>query len=724
MHRKFEIFVIFLLITLYSFSQPLPIAQKGVIDLRTFNFNEGKVVELKGEYEFYWHKLYNPADFAKQIIIPDKYITQPGYWTGTIIDSKPIPDTGFATFRLIILANPDKTPVLTLRMGEVLTAYNIWFNGKLIQKIGNVGNKNIFKPKTYSVVVPLNITSEKNELIFQVANYAHRENGIYDMPIVGESYDVLRVLATKFAFDLIIFGIVLIMSFYHFGLFLLHKKNIAALLFAIFAIIIAIRTIFTNNYVFNFFDHSVSWNFTYLVAYISLYTGVPVVFHFFLLLFEEKRYNIILKIAYVIAAVFIVTLFFGSYFYSRLIIYYEGYTLILVAFISFLLFKYIKQKRQGAIIISIGLLAVFATSINDMLYYQNFINSATLFPLGMFILILAQALSLAQIFTNAFIENEILNNELEYNNKHLEDIVKERTKEIEAQKQEIIQKNEELLQINEEINSQKEEIIAQRDLLEDQNIMITESISYASLIQLSLLPSVEEFDKYFESFVLFLPKNVVSGDFYWFSDKNPDYLFFAVGDCTGHGVPGAFISLIGIYLLNTIIIQQQIETPSKILEQLDLLFSKHLHKNISKVPDGMTITLLRFEKKALTTILATGSKQNIFVYNSETNQIDRHKFSSRSIGFHTKASDTEFKDMELILRKDDIIYFTTDGYIDQNNPQRERYGSVNFMKLLSEINNLSINQQKISIIRHFEEFSVGQPQRDDIAVVGFKFLKA
>ncbi|MCS7005924.1 MAG: SpoIIE family protein phosphatase, partial [Cytophagales bacterium] len=171
----------------------------------------------------------------------------------------------------------------------------------------------------------------------------------------------------------------------------------------------------------------------------------------------------------------------------------------------------------------------------------------------------------------------------------------ERTKELQ-------QKQEEILAQNEELQQQREEIMAQRDFIEMKNKELTElnahmsqSIQYASQIQRAILPAEEVIRNYVQDFFLiYLPKDVVSGDFYWFS-KIDNHLFFAAVDCTGHGVPGAFMSMIGNTLLNKIINENKILDPAHILNALNEGIITSLRQRETGNNDGMDVCLCRID---------------------------------------------------------------------------------------------------------------------------------
>ncbi|MBN2520793.1 MAG: GAF domain-containing protein, partial [Bacteroidales bacterium] len=213
------------------------------------------------------------------------------------------------------------------------------------------------------------------------------------------------------------------------------------------------------------------------------------------------------------------------------------------------------------------------------------------------------------------------------------------------------------------------------EIINKQNQHIKSSIEYAKTIQNSILPIEKNVGKYFESLIIYKPKDIVSGDFYWFTtEKNKEgkeLVFFAVVDCTGHGVPGAFMSLIGSRLLNEIVNQKQILNPAQILEFLNIGIQLSLKQDQTDNNDGMDICLCRFERieNEKYKLLFSGAKRPLYIYKNGNTQIQRIPGARKSIGgIRAKRSRLFYTNNETIISKGDIIYLTTDGFVDQNAP--------------------------------------------------------
>jgi len=284
-----------------------------------------------------------------------------------------------------------------------------------------------------------------------------------------------------------------------------------------------------------------------------------------------------------------------------------------------------------------------------------------------------------------------------------------------------------ILQKNEEINSQKDELEIKSKLLEEHNENIKASIRYAKTIQNAILPFQENIDRLFDNFILYLPKDIVSGDFYWFSHycktKNMNSTtFFAVVDCTGHGVPGAFMSMIGSRLLNEIVNEKKIFDTAKILTYLQKGVQKALRQNQTDNHDGMDICLAKIEESENLEYLIsyTGAKRPLYYLDNSFGEIQELKADRMSIGGVNYTKEKEFTVQTINLLKNDLIYFSTDGFIDQNNIERKRLGSKTFVEYLNKIYDSKIEEQGGLLTSFLNNWMGTANQRDDITVVGLK----
>ena len=293
-----------------------------------------------------------------------------------------------------------------------------------------------------------------------------------------------------------------------------------------------------------------------------------------------------------------------------------------------------------------------------------------------------------------------------------------------ALNEKLVQKNNEVEQQAEELQQINIELIQQRDQIQKQNEYITDSISYAQKILLALLPDLCILNNDFEHFLIYKPKDIVSGDFYWYAEYE-DYRFVAIVDCTGHGVPGALLSILGSRLLTEIVIDKGIFETAHILKMLNFAIQKILKQksteaNLDKAQDGMDVCLCRFMKKnEQIEVQFSGAKRPIIYINSKTNEINRIGGSHTGIGGYSNKI-IEFATKEFLINKNDIIILMTDGFIDQNNTQRKRFGTPQFLSILQNNYKLPMKEQKEILENQLVKWQANERQRDDITILALK----
>lgn len=279
---------------------------------------------------------------------------------------------------------------------------------------------------------------------------------------------------------------------------------------------------------------------------------------------------------------------------------------------------------------------------------------------------------------------------------------------------------------NMEIERQKKEIEEQRDLANKQKKRITDSIQYAQRIQKAVLPQQETLAQNLnEYFILYRPKAIVSGDFYWINRKD-NLLIVAAADCTGHGVPGAFMSMLGVAYLNEIVnkisINKHISSlnTDEILNQLREMVITSLHQkgSIDEPKDGMDISLaiIDYEKKKLQ---FSGANNPIYIIRN--NELMHLKADKMPVSYHQKMN-VPFTRQEFNLKINDRIYFFSDGYIDQfGGDKGMKFLAKNFRDLLMDIHQKTMDEQHKILNKTFEEWKGKRAQVDDVLLIGMKF---
>ena len=278
-----------------------------------------------------------------------------------------------------------------------------------------------------------------------------------------------------------------------------------------------------------------------------------------------------------------------------------------------------------------------------------------------------------------------------------------------------IQSRLELAKSKQLIEKKHEEVVNQKQ-------EITDSINYARSIQRSLIPSEEVFNAHFkDSFVFFQPKDIVSGDFYWVYEKN-NLIFYATGDCTGHGVPGGFMTMLGISYLDDIIEVKQVIDPAQILNLMrdKIISTLKQNGNFGENKDGMDITVCCIDKankeltyasanNSLYIVRATGKEKELFVY----------KADKQPCGFYHDYK--SFNTHSVNLKGGDCIYTFSDGYPDQfGGPNGKKFMHKQFKETLMQNSHLNFTEQKSAIANIINAWKGEKEQVDDILVIGVK----
>lgn len=294
--------------------------------------------------------------------------------------------------------------------------------------------------------------------------------------------------------------------------------------------------------------------------------------------------------------------------------------------------------------------------------------------------------------------------------------------------QEVQLRTYQLRQEKEKVEIINKEVTEQKAIIEAKNHDITDSIKYAKNIQEALLPPLQNLhNELKDAFVLYLPKDIVSGDFYWFAKRN-NKRFIASVDCTGHGVPGAFMSIIGNTLLNEIVTEKNITSPAEILNELHLGVKTSLKQSgnsENERRDGMDIALCSLNEEG-TVLEYAGANRPLWFF--KKNKLGEHafemikanKFPIGGLEMENEVKRT-FTNHSFNVEKGDIIYIFSDGYADQfGGSKGKKFMVGNMQKLISEIYNKPIKEQEQLLLKNFLDWKGELEQVDDVLVIGFR----
>lgn len=737
-----------------------------------------------------------------------------------------------------------------------MSAYKCWCNGIEIFTCGNVSD-NALKgiPRQFPIITNLDITKDTTILVFQISNFHHRAGGFFTSPKIGVQEELLIAKIKKIAFDLFLFGSILIMSFYHFGFFYMRREKSAALFFGLFTLILAIRTLFTGSQFIYVIFPGISWFLKYRIEYLTLYLSPIFILYFLYKIYKNDISERFTQIFGILFTLYAFTVLLPTAIFTRLLVTYQIILLLTIIYIFTRLVKTLVRKRMGARILFASVLVFFLTIINDILLTRGLItNTIELVPFGTFVFILGQSLVLARIFTGAFYENEALTLELDYQNKNLEQIVEKRTLEVENQKLSILEINEELTLQNEEIQAINENLEEQkmrlidseekfRSLVEllpeaifemdlhgkliyandefhrklgyeqidikkglscneivffnhkgtnqsfiehinsqfsDHNVLkeleyqilrkdkssfpvllslssvsnsdriayrcvfidisqrvenekkietalkdihkknkdITDSIEYALHIQNAVLPSGDFIASLFDDFfIINKPHSIVSGDFYYFSKKE-EKIVFAISDCTGHGVPGGFMTMLGITQLNEIYNRDEFCAPDKALGMMRKQVIESLNQNITEYgsKDGMDMLLAIFDPQTLKFEFASANQS---LYIIRKGELIIYRGDKMPVGIYRRME--PFTNYEIQLQKGDILYLFTDGIVDLFGGENDRrLYSKGLQELLMNVYTEKLTRQSKMIEAFLLNWQGQNKQTDDMLMIGIR----
>jgi|GEM_PF-433245 len=306
-----------------------------------------------------------------------------------------------------------------------------------------------------------------------------------------------------------------------------------------------------------------------------------------------------------------------------------------------------------------------------------------------------------------FLAIKLRERKLQRDKRILEEAVKQRTATIEEQKN--------------EITTQRDAILQQKNTIEQKNQEITGSIEYAQRIQSALLPKEEQFKQAFsDHLIIFKPRSIVSGDFYWIH-TNQNKVYVTAADCTGHGVPGAFMSMLGISSLNEILSHHR-TTPSnaaEILNQLRSTVKNSLHQTgkTTTTKDGMDMSLCVIDRSQGKLDFA-GAFNPLFIFRNGS--FEKFSGDRMPVGIYHSEKNS-FTNHRLEIHPGDTLYLFSDGYIDQlGGPRHKKFKSKNLMALLQKIYTQPMAEQKAILEQQFEEWKNGNFQVDDVVLLGLR----
>jgi serine phosphatase RsbU (regulator of sigma subunit) len=656
---------------------------------------------LNGSWEFYWGKLLSPEDFKNQSLkeLGGAYLIVPGIWTGQQFKNETLGSYGYGTYRLRIKL--DKTyPTLAVKLFTISTAYKLYINGVLMTTVGKVGtNAQLSIPDYQSQWLIFSPDTQEIEIIIHNSNYHYWKGGLWGSIQLGNKRTIERNHQWSILMDFFLVGGLSLMCLYHIGLYWIRKDDPSLLYFSILCFLVVFRTLNTGEYLMRFVFPDLPWHWIIRLEFLGFFPSVVIFSIYLSSLFPKEKIRFLSYLLFFSTVPFIVLVLLTPVSaFSTLAFPYQILSLVLGLFFLVIIFTAVVRKRSGVWVFLSGFSILLATFVNDVLLNNYVIDSVYLVPLGMYLFIFSQAYLLSLRFYKLYKRVRTLKRKLADSNRNLERAVS--------------QKTQNLKRLNKDLR------------LQYQNTQ--DSINYALRIQKAIFVEQSKIQKaYNEAFILLKPKDIVSGDFYWFaevSDQGHDYCILAVADCTGHGVPGAFMSMIGINALNQMVFDYDLVAPDKILEHMRISIKQTLQQADNQNKDGMDISILVWDKKS-NHIQFSGARRPLIII--QNNEIEIIKGDIINIGGEEISDAKHFTRFEKILDKETQLYLFTDGFQDQfgkGEKKQEKFLFSRFRNLLLEIHVKDMEEQKQDLENSFDSWKQDLEQTDDVLVVGLKII--
>jgi len=614
---------------------------------------------------------------------------------------------------------------LALSMTHYGTAAEIYLDGKLIANYGKVGNSKNSEEAVLTVEskpVPFLIQQPgRHVFAIRFSNFHASEAKIvgitmgkkftFSVDKLSNDYDDITDPSRYSAF-VFYASIFITLAVVHFLFFIFYRQNIINLYYSlyclgIFVLIYFIFVVLTSS------DFQTIMNFSKPFRFIMGALFIPLV-----AMLHKIFYGYFRRIFWVIVIIYaaaLIAAIFGFYSLAKGLMIATLFTtfveIIRVIFVS------VRKRKDGAWIFAMVLLLAPGLSLvcsmlphEINLFGSHFIFNKTPIVIGSLILGLpfSMTLYLARDFAR-------MNKKLKV---QIDEIttLSEKALHQETEKKQILENlNNEL---EDKVILRTQEVMQQKELVEIKNKEITESVIYAKRIQAAILPDIKLMYRHLEqSFVLYIPKDIVSGDFYGFVHKE-DKIIIAAADCTGHGVAGAFMSVIGSSMFNQIINEKNITQPAAILDALNDGIIDSLPQKESDSNDGMDVSILAFDLNKRTVDFAGANRPMWLIRNGELLTYKPNKFP---IGGMQIIHEEKFSQHHIQLQPNDTIYIFSDGYADQFGGEHgKKLMTKRFKEILVSIQHLSMLQQQLHLKRLFEKWKGQHSQVDDVLVIGIK----
>jgi len=428
-----------------------PKASNGVLDLRKYDFQAGGILKLNGDWEFYWSALLSPSDLESGLGTMSGYIS-PRFWNGYPVDGRPLSGSGYATYVLRILMDPDGNR-LSLRIPAQSTSFRLWVNGREVAVNGVVGISAADSVPQY-MPLTVGITNDNPELIvvMQVSNYMHRRGGMWDPLEIADEYRMLVKNNRLVLMDMFSIGSMFTMALYHIVLYAERKKYKSALYFAGICLCFGLRAMIVGEIAVTKMWPAFSWPALLRLEYFTSGGILPFALLFLWELYPtEISWSAVRTGIALFAVFFVVVAVTPTVIGSLAMVYYQVGSVTLSGYIIYVLVSAALRRREGAIWLALSTLVFVATLVNDMLYFNGIVQTMTMSSLGLTVVCFAQSYVLSARFSSAMTSVETLRDQLTMMNQQLSELNQRLEQRVSERTAELLESNKRLEQNHAEI---------------------------------------------------------------------------------------------------------------------------------------------------------------------------------------------------------------------------------------------------------------------------------
>jgi serine phosphatase RsbU (regulator of sigma subunit) len=633
----------------------------------------------------------------------------------------------WGTFHLRVILPKHQAEAYALSLPYLQGGYRLYVNGKLLHSSGHAATDMATEVPTFSIPQMLLLPrADTLDFCLQYSNHHYYFSGSRRPVWVGEYQVVGKNRRARQLVEMFFLTTVLVMGIYHLILYSQRRIERQALHYGLLCLSIGIQLSLLGESLLLEFVPLLSWEAAHSLRVISFslafYLGLLYLHELFA--FEAKLWMakvVLVAVVLMIAA----SILLPTRHSSLLFLYFQWFLLGGFVYVFWLSGRAWYFKRPYAGLTTLGLGVLISAYVIDFItvVYAPYYVSVWIFWTALLVFFFIQSFVLARRFSDAFQIIDEISRELRLRNQTLEETVRQRTAEINEAYDKLQYANQELTLVAQKV--QEKNLI-----VEEQNVHIVDSIKYAKRIQNAILPRLEDIQAHLpNSFVFFQPRDIVSGDFYWFAQKKYKVVLAAV-DCTGHGIPGAFMSLIGNDILHELVNIRNITEPDKILNELRTSVQRVLSQEHTGNQDGMDIAICTIDTYPVEYYSLLGlpkiqyagaSHPLVYIQNNELHHIKGDPIIIG--GFNNYVQKDSFDLHTIQLSEPTSFYIFSDGFQDQFGQvgsRSKKFGSRRLRELLLEIHQYDFDEQAKILEKTLREWQGDIKQTDDVLIIGFK----